>query len=95
MTWPDVVGAELANVRCVVVAWSSHSVESEWVLEEAAWGRKRKALITVRFDHVEPPFGFSRLHAPDLVSWSGATESETFTKLVKDAGYQVAIAANS
>lgn len=34
-TWDEVLEAALADARCVIVLWSRHSVESDWVHIEA------------------------------------------------------------
>ena len=36
MTWRSVLERELQQMRCMVVLWSRHSVQSDWVCEEAA-----------------------------------------------------------
>lgn len=45
-TWRSVLDKELQSMRCMVVLWSSHSVESEWVSEEAAEGRNLGRLLS-------------------------------------------------
>ena len=57
-TWHSHIGEALANARCVVVAWSRHSVASTHVFEEASEGKDRKVLVPVLFERVLPPFGF-------------------------------------
>ena len=42
----------------VVVLWSAHSLESDWVLDEAAQGRDQKKLVPVSLDGSDPPLGF-------------------------------------
>ena len=42
----------------VVVLWSAHSLESDWVLDEAAQGRDQKKLVPVSLDGSNPPLGF-------------------------------------
>lgn len=42
----------------VVVLWSAHSLESDWVLDEAAQGRDQKKLVPVSIDGSDPPLGF-------------------------------------
>ena len=55
LTWREFIGKELEEASCVLVAWSEVSVKSEWVLEEALSGKKRKILIPVLFETVPPP----------------------------------------
>ena len=57
-TWHSYIGEALANARCVVVAWSRHSIASQWVLDEASEGKDRHVLVPVLLEPVPPPFGF-------------------------------------
>jgi hypothetical protein len=41
----NIIKGELQAAKCVVVLWSSNSVESDWVKDEAAEGAKRGVLI--------------------------------------------------
>ena len=69
MTWRSYTGKALEEARCVIVAWSAHSVASEWVIEEADKGKQRGILVPVRFDDVNPPLGFGGIQAADLINW--------------------------
>ena len=40
-TWHDVLEEALREMRCMVVLWSSHSIDSDWVKEEAEEARAR------------------------------------------------------
>lgn len=61
-----VIEKELDGAYCVVVLWSSASIESEWVLNEAAEGARRKILVPVRIEDVRPPLEFRRLQTASL-----------------------------
>lgn len=74
-TWRSWLESNIRSARCVVVAWSEHSVRSRWVQEEAETGLRRGALLPVRLDDVDPPFGFSTLQAADLLTWDGAPDA--------------------
>src|SRR5215216_2703159 len=65
-TWRSHIGRELEQARCVVVAWSEHSIRSEWVIEEAEEAKARGILIPVFLDTVQPPRGFRGIQAADL-----------------------------
>ena len=56
----------LKSAAAVVVLWSSSSVNSAWVRDEAAKGRDMGRLIPVTIDGTEPPLGFGQLHTIDL-----------------------------
>jgi TolB-like protein/Tfp pilus assembly protein PilF len=59
----DEIQAALDAARAVVVLWSSASIASQWVKEEAREGLRREVLVPVCIDAVEPPLGFrSRQH---------------------------------
>ena len=57
-TWRNYIGRALDEARCVVVAWSAHAVESEWVIEEADEGKSRGFWVPIFLDAVSPPRGF-------------------------------------
>jgi formylglycine-generating enzyme required for sulfatase activity len=67
----EVIERHLDDCRVVVVLWSTYSVRSEWVKNEAAHGREREpsALIPARIAAVDPPFAFRRIQAADLTAW--------------------------
>src|SRR5262245_33938382 len=83
-TWRHVIGSELRTCRSMLVVWTNYSVTSEWVLEEAETGKRRKILIPVLLDNVEPPFGFGNIHAANLMPWNGDNSSPIFTRFVAD-----------
>jgi tetratricopeptide (TPR) repeat protein len=82
--WRDVLEAEAAGSRCVIVAWSSVSVKRPFVRDEAEEGRRRKVLVPVRIDPVDPPLGFRGTQYRDLTDWDGRALSPVFQELVRD-----------
>jgi hypothetical protein len=74
-TWRSHIGRELEQARCVVVAWSEHSIRSEWVIEEAEEAKARGILIPVFLDTVQPPRGFRGIQAADLSGWQKGRNS--------------------
>lgn len=72
-TWRHLLEQELQAMRCMIVVWSAHSVESEWVCEEATEGRSKGCLVPVRIEDVKPPAGFREIQAADLIEWDGTT----------------------
>ena len=83
-TWRSVLEDALENMRCMVVLWSSHSIESEWVYEEATEGRRLGKLIPVMIEAVRPPAGFREIQAADLTNWDGSREFEGMRMLLAD-----------
>jgi TIR domain len=59
----------LTRVEAAIVIWSRRSVESQWVISEAAAARERRVLVPVTIDGQELPIDFRGLHTTDLVSW--------------------------
>ena len=83
-----VIDQALEEARCVVVVWTSRSVEKDWVLEEAQDGRERDILIPVFLEKVRPPRGFRLIQAAELFDWDGSDDSPAFQALLKDiAGF--------
>lgn len=83
-TWRSHIGAALQQAHCVVVAWSAHSVESQWVLEEADEGKARQVLVPVMLDAVTPPRGFREIQVADLSGWVPGQASEHLAHLLGD-----------
>lgn len=83
-------GAEFANVidealqaaDVVVVLWSSNSVKSAWVRDEAAAGRDNGRLIPIQIDGAETPLGFRQFQNLDFTRWKGRTRSIEFQQLI-------------
>jgi hypothetical protein len=73
-TWDEYIGARLEEATVVVVVWSKESFGSEFVRTEASRARRRRALIPVRIDHIDPPVEFERVHAADLIAWAAAPQ---------------------
>jgi len=80
------IARELDAADVVVVIWSSTSVESAWVLDEAGSGRDRKRLVPVQLDATPPPLGFRQLQAVDLSGWRGRAADPKIAALVATIG---------
>ena len=72
---------QLESAGSVVVLWSEHSVESEWVRNEAAAAAERDTLVPVLIDPVRLPLEFRRRHAADLTRWTGNPDDTEFLAL--------------
>ncbi len=59
----------LDAARCVVVAWSDHSVKSRWCRTEANEGLERQILVPLRIDDVRPPLAFRSSQTASLTGW--------------------------
>ena len=62
---------QLDEARFVIVLWSRASVQSNWVLSEAARGLCRGVLIPVLIEKVGLPLEFSRFQTANLIDWDG------------------------
>jgi hypothetical protein len=69
----------LNKVSCVIVVWST--LKSNWVPDEATFGRDHNMLIPVTIDGSEPPLGFQQLLTLDLQAWSGDAGDPLLQKL--------------
>jgi formylglycine-generating enzyme required for sulfatase activity len=81
-TFYEVIKEALDEAKCVVVLWSNRSISSEWVLEEASIGKRRKILVPARIDKIEPPLGFGLIHAADLMDWQAEESHAGFVSLL-------------
>ena len=82
-TFDRVIEAALKDSRCVIVLWSSDSVESDWVWTEADEGKRRGIIVPAMLDDVEIPFAFRRIHTANLIGWSGGSPSDQFDELAR------------
>jgi serine/threonine-protein kinase len=85
-TWRHTIEAELNAAKCVIVAWSKHSVgpEGTFVQDEACRAQERHIYIPVTIDKVHLPLGFGETQALPLTGWHGDRA---------DARYQAILAA--
>jgi DNA-binding response OmpR family regulator len=79
-----VIEQALTNARAVIVAWSRHSVESDWVRAEAAHALESNKLLPIRLDKVPLPLRFIHVHTIDLSSWTGSGTDQSCQKLVAE-----------
>ncbi len=86
-TWHSFIEQALLESHCILVAWSSHSVRSEWVIEEAEYAKQKGILVPLLLDAIEPPFGFKRIQTANISSWNNDATHQQFQQCL------VAIAA--
>jgi adenylate cyclase len=72
----------LKDAQAVIVLWSSASVESAWVQDEAAEGRDTGRLVPITVNGSRPPLGFRQFHAIELGSWNEGGDPDTLDELV-------------
>jgi hypothetical protein len=64
--WHGEIARALGAARCVVVLWSSASIQSHWVLDEEGEGKARGVLVPVLLEDVEIPLGFRQIQTVNL-----------------------------
>ena len=84
--YAEVIGAELASAKAVVVLWSRVSVVSDWVKDEAQEGANRNILVPALVDKVDPPYGFRQVQTADLSDWDGSSGHAELQSLVRGVG---------
>jgi TIR domain len=83
-TWRNTIQRALERSRAVMVLWSHESVNSDWVKEEAEWGRRHKILVPARIEDVPLPIGFRAIQTVDLSQWDQKTMTTPIQTLVED-----------
>jgi hypothetical protein len=83
-TWRSMIEEALREMHCMVVLWSNHSVESDWVKEEAEEARALGRLIPVLIEPVKPPVGFRSIQAAELTDWDGTRDCPGARQLIAD-----------
>ena len=76
---------ELNIAKCVIVLWSSHSIESVWVIDEASMAAEREILVPLLIEDVKIPFGygFRQIQTGWLTDWQADLPHREFEKLKK------------
>ncbi len=82
-TWEHVIEAELSGAQCVIVLWSGHSIQSDWVKTEAAEAKDRGILVPATLDAVKIPLEFRRIQAANLTGWAGGPPNTEVDSLVR------------
>lgn len=72
----------LMSARCIVVLWSSLSINSPEVRDQARRGLKRQILVSAFIDEVTVPEEFRHIQSADLIDWEGDDRALAFLRLV-------------
>jgi hypothetical protein len=83
-TWRSVIEGALNEMRCMVVLWSTNSIVSDWVKEEAEEARLVQKLVPVLIEPVKPPVRFRAIQAADLIGWDGSSDALGARGLIGD-----------
>lgn len=87
------IGEELHSARCVVVLWSATSIESDWVIDEADDGKKRRILVQALIEKVLPPHGFRQIQFANLIEWDNSGSGE-FARLCAGISRHAPVTSN-
>ncbi|MDP1786028.1 MAG: SUMF1/EgtB/PvdO family nonheme iron enzyme [Nitrosomonas sp.] len=68
--------------RAVVVLWSAASRDSDFVLEEAEYGKCKDILFPAFIERVECPYEFGRIQTADLIEWNHQLEHAGLVQLL-------------
>jgi len=77
----DEIEQEIKKAGCMIVAWSAASRNSVWVNGEATLGERRKILVPIKFELVDPPINFLSIHTENFATWNGDIHSDEFNNL--------------
>ena len=76
------ISAALEGARAVVVLWSAKASRSDWVTDEASFGRDRNCLVPLSIDGSEPPLGFRQLQCLDISKGGTRPDSPAMKRVV-------------
>lgn len=85
-SFDEVIETAVADARSMIVLWSRHSVESDWVRSEAREGRARRILLPVLIEPVRIPLEFRHLQTADLTDWVANVRHPQFDQLIAQLG---------
>jgi formylglycine-generating enzyme required for sulfatase activity len=80
--WHKEIEKELHAAKAVVVLWSVKSRDSDFVLEEAEYGKRKELLFPAFIEQVEYPYGFGRIQTANLIGWMGDRDHPGLTQLL-------------
>lgn len=78
------IPTQLEKAAAILVIWSRHSLSSDWVSDEAEYGKSKDKLVPILIDNVAPPFGFRRLHTAELTHWDGSRGDPRLQGILED-----------
>ena len=85
----------LKDAQAVVVLWSSTSIASAWVQDEAAEGRDSGRLVPVSLGSAKPPLGFRQFQTIELGDWDGTSTPGAIGDLLDAIGRTCGAEASS
>lgn len=82
--WRRTIERQLDAAKCVIVAWSKHSIgpEGHFVRDEASRAQRRHVYVPILLDSVDPPLGFGESQATSLRGWRGNRSDERYQAIL-------------
>ena len=80
--WDKEIEKQLQAAKAVVALWSVKSTDSDFVLEEAEYGRHKNMLFPAFIEPVEYPYGFGRIQTADMIGWAGEPDHPGLVQLL-------------
>ncbi|PZN76235.1 MAG: hypothetical protein DM484_17050 [Candidatus Methylumidiphilus alinenensis] len=80
--WDQEIEHQLEVAKSVVALWSAQSRTSEYVLEEAEYGKGNNKLFPALIERVNYPYGFSRIQTADMIGWKGEPDHPGLAQLL-------------
>ena len=87
--WHKEIKQALQCTRAVVVLWSASSCESDYVIDEARYGKQKDILFPAFIEQVDYPYGFGGMQAADLLGWAGEDEHTGLAQLLQALSMQL------
>ncbi|MBD3648038.1 MAG: tetratricopeptide repeat protein [Pseudomonadales bacterium] len=85
----SVIEKQIDDAACVVVFWTRHSVDSNWVHVEANEGLERGILVPILLDDVRVPLVFRRTESVSLSGWPEHEDSAELERILKAIGHLI------
>ncbi|HQR49158.1 MAG TPA: TIR domain-containing protein [Steroidobacteraceae bacterium] len=86
----DMIDAEIAAAKAVMVVWTPTSVTSRWVRGEAREAADSNKLVPVRFDNARLPMDVRAIHTTDLDGWKDDPQSPQAREFLQALGAMIA-----
>lgn len=87
--WHKEIEKELHAAKAIVALWSAISRDSDFVLEEAEYGKRKGILFPAFIEQVEFPYGFGRIQTADLIGWNAEPDHPGLAQLLESLQLQL------
>jgi tetratricopeptide (TPR) repeat protein len=91
----ETIDREIKAAKAVVVCWTEAASRSQWVRDEATFGRRHRILIPLLLSGDEPPLGFQQVQSIEFRNWRGDPLAPAFATLCAAAREMAARAGDA